>query len=226
MAAGIIDGRNIWRCSLEEKWELVKQIIELVPQERLWLQASSSLLHVPVTTLCESDLDEEIKQTLAFADEKLGETALLRLQLSPARNRSELKQALKELESESPMRQVPFQERQQIQQEKWKLPLLPTTTIGSFPQTAEVRQARQQFKKGEWSSEQYATFIQEQIKEWIGIQEEIGLDVLVHGEFERTDMVEFFGEKLGGFLFTKNGWVQSYGSRCVKPPVIYGQEYT
>ncbi|MGG4495675.1 5-methyltetrahydropteroyltriglutamate--homocysteine S-methyltransferase [Brevibacillus reuszeri] len=245
LAAGIVDGRNIWRSSLEEKWQLVTSITENVSQDRLWLQPSSSLLHVPVTVERETDLVEEVKKTLAFADEKLGEVQLLvqgfrfgkyiiskqiaeneaaltQLQSSPARNRSEVKQALAELDKTTATRNVPFHERKGIQQEAWKLPLLPTTTIGSFPQTTEVRKARQQFKKGDWSPEQYESFIQEQIKEWIDIQEDIGLDVLVHGEFERTDMVEFFGEKLGGFLFTKNGWVQSYGSRCVKPPVIYG----
>ncbi|WP_433922088.1 5-methyltetrahydropteroyltriglutamate--homocysteine S-methyltransferase [Paenibacillus taichungensis] len=120
------------------------------------------------------------------------------------------------------LRDASFQERRELQQQKWSLPLLPTTTIGSFPQTADVRKARALFRKGEWNAEQYDAYVREQIQEWITIQEEIGLDVLVHGEFERTDMVEFFGEKLTGFAFTKNGWVQSYGSRCVKPPVIYG----
>lgn len=108
-----------------------------------------------------------------------------------------------------------------VQQEKWRLPLLPTTTIGSFPQTAEVRQARLKWRKGVWNQERYDLFIKRQIAEAITLQEELGLDVLVHGEFERTDMVEFFGEKLAGYLFTAGGWVQSYGSRCVKPPVIY-----
>ncbi|GIO08486.1 5-methyltetrahydropteroyltriglutamate--homocysteine methyltransferase [Brevibacillus reuszeri] len=250
LAAGIIDGRNIWRSSLKEKWSLVKSITDIVPPERLWLQPSTSLLHVPVTVQQESDLEEEVKQAFAFADEKLGEvqhlvqgfrygkyviskqiaeneSAIMRLQSSPARNRVEVKRALEKLDQSSAKREVPFHERQEIQQAAWNLPLLPTTTIGSFPQTTEVRKARQQYKTGEWSADQYASFIQEQIKEWIDIQEEIGLDVLVHGEFERNDMVEFFGEKLEGFVFTKNGWVQSYGSRCVKPPVIYGDvEFT
>lgn len=118
-------------------------------------------------------------------------------------------------------RSLPFAERVKVQQEKWRLPLLPTTTIGSFPQTAEVRQARLKWRKGVWTQERYDGFIKRQIAEAISLQEELGLDVLVHGEFERTDMVEFFGEKLAGYLFTGGGWVQSYGSRCVKPPVIY-----
>ncbi|MFS0918768.1 5-methyltetrahydropteroyltriglutamate--homocysteine S-methyltransferase [Brevibacillus sp. 179-C 1.1 NHS] len=245
LAAGIIDGRNIWRASIDEKWELVKDISDVVPIEKLWLQPSSSLLHVPVSVDAETDLPEEVMPALAFADEKLGEVQLLvqgfrygkyviskeiaqneadllKLALSPARNRQEVKLALRQLAAMKPERNVSYLERREIQQHTWKLPLLPTTTIGSFPQTSEVRQARQQFKKGNWTAEQYDAFIQAQIKEWIDIQEELGLDVLVHGEFERTDMVEYFGEKLAGFLFTKNGWVQSYGSRCVKPPVIYG----
>jgi 5-methyltetrahydropteroyltriglutamate--homocysteine methyltransferase len=116
----------------------------------------------------------------------------------------------------------PFAIRQAAQREELDLPLLPTTTIGSFPQTREVRQARQRWRKGEWTDSQFEQFIQAEIKQWIEWQEELGLDVLVHGEFERTDMVEYFGEKLAGFAFTRNGWVQSYGSRCVKPPIIYG----
>lgn len=245
LGAGVIDGRNIWRSALEEKWELVKTLCTVVAPERVWVQPSSSLLHVPVTVEDETDLPEEVRVALAFADEKLAEVRLLvqgfqygkyviskeiaqnekdlqRLAQSPARNRQEVQEARKALASTAAKRAVPFHERREIQQATWKLPLLPTTTIGSFPQTTEVRQARQQFKKGNWTVEQYDAFIQEQIREWIAIQEQIGLDVLVHGEFERTDMVEYFGEKLDGFVFTKNGWVQSYGSRCVKPPVIYG----
>ena len=119
-------------------------------------------------------------------------------------------------------RPIPFEERLALQNESLGLPLLPTTTIGSFPQSAEVRSARQKWRKAEWSDEQYQNFINAETKRWIDIQEELELDVLVHGEFERTDMVEYFGEKLAGFAFTKYAWVQSYGSRCVRPPVIYG----
>ncbi|MGZ0049523.1 5-methyltetrahydropteroyltriglutamate--homocysteine S-methyltransferase [Brevibacillus gelatini] len=245
LGAGVIDGRNIWCSALKEKWELVKTLCSVVAPERIWVQPSSSLVHVPVTVEAETDLPEEVRIALAFADEKLAEVCLLvqgfrygkyviskelaqneqnllSLAQSPARNREEVLKAREELRMIAAKRAVPFRERREIQQAKWKLPLLPTTTIGSFPQTTEVRQARQQFKKGNWTAEQYEAFIQEQISEWIAIQEQIGLDVLVHGEFERSDMVEYFGEKLAGFVFTKNGWVQSYGSRCVKPPVIYG----
>ncbi|WP_026575777.1 5-methyltetrahydropteroyltriglutamate--homocysteine S-methyltransferase [Bacillus sp. UNC438CL73TsuS30] len=242
LAAGVIDGRNIWRAHLSEKRNLVDAIKKIVPQERLWLQPSSSLLHVPVTSQHEGKLDPVIKEALAFADEKLlevqrlvesvrdgeageafvlSEGALKRLNQSPARNCGEVQEEVTRIWAQQVERTASFEVRLE-KQKCWKLPLLPTTTIGSFPQTLEVRQARRKWRKGEWSTEQYDSFIQAEISKWIGIQEEIGLDVLVHGEFERTDMVEFFGEKLGGFTFTENGWVQSYGSRCVKPPVIYG----
>jgi 5-methyltetrahydropteroyltriglutamate--homocysteine methyltransferase len=148
--------------------------------------------------------------------------ALDALNALPARNRKHIREAAAQIHRQPQKRTSRFAERRIRQREKWNLPLLPTTTIGSFPQTQEVRQARLKWRKGEWSGEQYEAFIKEQIAAWIRLQEEIGLDVLVHGEFERTDMVEYFGEQLGGFAFTRNGWVQSYGSRCVKPPIIYG----
>jgi len=245
LAAGVIDGRNIWRSSLVEKWELTQVITRHVSQDRIWIQPSCSLLHVPVSLRQETQLEPEVLGALAFADEKLNEIILLargnqlgqpaisneiaqseadllRLAQSPTRHRVGVAERLEQLFSRPLERSLAFHERLEVQRDALELPLLPTTTIGSFPQTAEVRQARQKYKKAEWGRDQYETFIEEQIKQWIEIQEQIGLDVLVHGEFERTDMVEFFGEKLGGFTFTKNGWVQSYGSRCVKPPVIYG----
>lgn len=250
LGIGLIDGRNIWRAHLGEKWALVKTIMGIVPSERLWLQPSSSLLHVPVTIGQEANLDPVVKEALAFADEKLdeihylvkrarhgerdsdrdddflgafhrSETALNQLAQSPERNRHEVQQSVASILPQKVGRASSFEQRRE-QQKVLQLPVLPTTTIGSFPQTLEVRQARRKWRKGEWTTETYDRFIQDQIKAWITIQEEIGLDVFVHGEFERTDMVEFFGEKLGGFTFTQNGWVQSYGSRCVKPPVIYG----
>ncbi|HEY0826713.1 MAG TPA: 5-methyltetrahydropteroyltriglutamate--homocysteine S-methyltransferase, partial [Bacilli bacterium] len=245
--AGVIDGRNIWKADLKQKLKLLNALVKIVPHNRLILQPSCSLLHVPVSLAKEIKLDPLLKNAMSYADEKLDELLLLntavragysnkledwtnlqlrtnadalaQLKESPYRKKSaEIATAAEH----SLKRNLPFEERQIMQKEKWALPLLPTTTIGSFPQSAEVRQARQLWRKGEWSKEQYTLFIREQIKKWIGIQEDIGLDVLVHGEFERTDMVEFFGEKLAGFAFTQNGWVQSYGSRCVKPPVIYG----
>ncbi|USG63312.1 5-methyltetrahydropteroyltriglutamate--homocysteine S-methyltransferase [Brevibacillus ruminantium] len=244
LGIGVVDGRNIWRSHLPHKWKLLRTITSAVPEDRVWLQPSSSLLHVPVSINQETQLDPLVKEALAFADEKLDEiqvllngfrsgenatieeftrsqTALSNLAQSPERNRLKVHESVANLGHQHAERQSPFVQRRKKQQQEKKLPLLPTTTIGSFPQTLEVRQARQKWRKGEWTTEFYEEFIQEQIEKWIKIQEEIGLDVFVHGEFERTDMVEFFGEKLAGFTFTKNGWVQSYGSRCVKPPIIY-----
>jgi 5-methyltetrahydropteroyltriglutamate--homocysteine methyltransferase len=209
------------------------------------VQPSCSLLHVPVSAAGETALAPELRGALAFADEKLGELALLAkagaagaaavapelaeaarcrqaLAQSPARHLARVRAQTEALASQPDRRADRFEVRKLAQRERWSLPPLPTTTIGSFPQTAEVRSARQKWRKGEWSGERYEAFVREQIRRWIGIQEELGLDVLVHGEFERNDMVEFFGEKLTGFAFTANGWVQSYGSRCVKPPIIYG----
>jgi len=245
LGAGVIDGRGIWKASLGEKLDVLEQLGQYVPSDRLIVQSSCSLLHVPVTVAGETKLAPELKGALAFADEKLEEIALLTkaategraaiaaelessdravqaLRQSAERNRADVQQAVAKLNAQEPVRSRSFSDRRVAQQNKWQLPIFPTTTIGSFPQSAEVRKARQLWRKGEWDGERYAAFIREQIDLWIKLQEEIGLDVLVHGEFERTDMVEFFGEKLAGFVFTQNGWVQSYGSRCVKPPVIYG----
>ncbi|WP_040948877.1 5-methyltetrahydropteroyltriglutamate--homocysteine S-methyltransferase [Gorillibacterium massiliense] len=243
LGAGVIDGRGIWKASLQEKQTLLQTLEKIVPADRIIVQSSCSLLHVPVSVDRETKLSPVLRDALAFADEKLDELALLTRTLggtsaaaelkkhdqdliglrdSEERNRQDIRQAVAGIRSVEPKRSEPFAKRYAAQQAKWQLPLLPTTTIGSFPQSAEVRKARQLWRKGEWSQSQYDAYIQEQIDIWIKLQEEIGLDVLVHGEFERTDMVEFFGEKLAGFAFTQNGWVQSYGSRCVKPPVIYG----
>ncbi|MEH6963749.1 5-methyltetrahydropteroyltriglutamate--homocysteine S-methyltransferase [Priestia megaterium] len=245
LAAGVIDGRNIWRENLDEQLLTISEIEEAVSKDRLILQPSSSLLHVPVTVKNEETIDPVLKNALSFADEKLKEITLLAkavqqgkeaieeeisvskqaiqaLNGSSFRNHQDVQKELKQLHSYKAERQAPFDVRQRVQQEAFQLPLLPTTTIGSFPQTKEVRKERLKWRKGELSDEAYEAYINEEIKKWIEIQENIGLDVLVHGEFERTDMVEYFGEKLGGFQFTKFGWVQSYGSRCVKPPLIYG----
>ncbi|QYR19132.1 5-methyltetrahydropteroyltriglutamate--homocysteine S-methyltransferase [Paenibacillus sp. sptzw28] len=245
LGAGIIDGRGIWKASLREKLKVIEALSEFVTNDRLIVQSSCSLLHVPVTVRNETKLLSELRNALAFADEKLGELVLLAkavssggtgvtaeleecdrvlqaLEHSSERNRKEIQHAVADISGQQPKRSVPFSERHLAQQKRWQLPIFPTTTIGSFPQSAEVRKARQLWRKGDWDNEQYADFIREQIDIWIKLQEEIGLDVLVHGEFERTDMVEFFGEKLAGFAFTQFGWVQSYGSRCVKPPIIFG----
>lgn len=245
LGAGVVDGRGIWKASLREKAALLEKLQSFVPADRIIVQSSCSLLHVPVTVSSETKLLPELKGALAFADEKLDELVLLTkavssgtdaigkeldecdlairaLERSKERNRNDVQQAVAAISKQDAKRSLPFAERHAVQQKKWQLPVLSTTTIGSFPQSVEVRKARQLWRKGEWSGEQYAGFIREQIDTWIGLQEEIGLDVLVHGEFERTDMVEFFGEKLAGFAFTQYGWVQSYGSRCVKPPIIFG----
>ncbi|GAB6992333.1 5-methyltetrahydropteroyltriglutamate--homocysteine S-methyltransferase [Paenibacillus pini] len=245
LGAGIVDGRNIWRTDIEASLELLTKLAEVVPYERIIVQPSSSLLHVPVTTEPEVALNPVLKNALAYADEKLDEIALIVravnegkeavaaeiksatsaievLNSSKERSRTDVQQAAAQAHEQPASRTSSFDVRKGAQQARWNLPFLPTTTIGSFPQTVEVRQARQKWRKGEWDSEQYDAFVRDEIKTWMDLQEDIGIDVLVHGEFERTDMVEFFGEKLDGFAFTKNGWVQSYGSRCVKPPVIYG----
>ncbi|TSB44811.1 5-methyltetrahydropteroyltriglutamate--homocysteine S-methyltransferase [Alkalicoccobacillus porphyridii] len=243
LAAGIIDGRNIWRADLKEVKDIVDQLSVIVGEGQLILQPSCSLLHVPVTVELETELPELLKEGIAFADEKLQElvaltkvandeqdeeslekssAAVKALNESSSRNNEEVRSVLATISEEIPTRTIDAPERLRIQQEKYQLPLLPTTTIGSFPQTKEVRQQRLKWRKGELNSEDYEKFIRDEIDKWIKIQEELDLDVLVHGEFERTDMVEFFGEKLAGFQFTKFGWVQSYGSRCVKPPIIYG----
>lgn len=245
LGAGVIDGQNIWRADLPAKVDLLSTISRFVSKDNLWIQPSSSLLHVPVTTDNETLLTSEIKEAMSFADQKLQEISLLtkglneginsvRLQFdaqqaaltklanSETRNNFVVQEQAEAAQSRSYSRNLPFKERYQKQQAIFKLPLLPTTTIGSFPQTAEVKKARSHFKRNEWNASEYESFINEEIKNWIQIQEDIGLDVFVHGEFERTDMVEYFGERLGGFVFLKNGWVQSYGSRCVKPPVISG----
>ncbi|GIQ63314.1 hypothetical protein PACILC2_18820 [Paenibacillus cisolokensis] len=244
LGAGLIDGRNIWRADLDAKLEAIRRIAAVVPLERLILQPSCSLLHVPVSTRAESGLDPVVRGALAFAEEKLDELRILRaavrqgeqaveaelaasrealnaFRLLPERNREDVASGLRQLADIPDSRNRPFSERFELQRNKWQLPPLPTTTIGSFPQTPEVRQARLKWRRGEWNDAQYEAFMKEQIEACIRLQEEIGIDVLVHGEFERTDMVEYFGEKLDGFVFTRNGWVQSYGSRCVKPPVIY-----
>jgi len=245
LGAGVIDGRNIWKANLSEQHQLLQLLKEQVGDERLWVQSSCSLLHVPVSLNREDKLPEAIRNVMAYADEKLVEIVQLTQAINcvdigyltqieqdkaafaifnnlEQRNQQQVYATINDLKKTGLERSVPFAKRYDEQQQKLELPILPTTTIGSFPQSLEVRQARQLWRKGEWSEERYNAFIEAETDRWITIQEQLGLDVLVHGEFERTDMVEFFGEKLGGFVFTKNGWVQSYGSRCVKPPVIYG----
>ncbi|WP_301107974.1 5-methyltetrahydropteroyltriglutamate--homocysteine S-methyltransferase [Sporosarcina sp.] len=245
LGAGIVDGRNIWRSDLDAKLLLLETIQQHVKAEKLWIQPSSSLLHVPVTIRSEQKLDSVITNAFAFADEKIKEISALRTAVLegkdyaaadfadsekalasfnelPARKRQDVRDASSGSVLSDSKRNLPFAERKVKQQEKFQLPLLPTTTIGSFPQTPEVRKTRSEWRKGDITDQQYKDFVNAEISEWITIQEDLGLDVLVHGEFERTDMVEYFGEKLDGFVFTEKAWVQSYGSRCVKPPIIFG----
>lgn len=244
LSAGVIDGRNIWRNNLDNTLSLLETPAARL-KDRLWLAPSCSLLHTPVTLAYETQIDAEIKSWLAFADEKLVELNILAQALNQgiqsveneltisraaisSRNNSTrvhsagVKARIASLNAINENRESPFAIRQAKQKSRLDLPLLPTTTIGSFPQTSVIRATRAAFKKGGISQTQYDAEMQSQIAYAIAQQEEIGLDVLVHGEAERNDMVEFFGEQLAGYAFTQNGWVQSYGSRCVKPPIIYG----
>ncbi|MBF7029978.1 5-methyltetrahydropteroyltriglutamate--homocysteine S-methyltransferase [Staphylococcus kloosii] len=231
--AGIIDGRNVWAADIEAKQSLIEKLQDYTTE--LVIQPSSSLLHVPVS-LDDETLDESIAEGLSFATEKLDELDALRRLFNDndsakfddlkARYERFQNQSFKNLEydfdSVRSSRKSPFAERRKEQDAQLNLPDLPTTTIGSFPQSQEVRKQRAAWKNNRITDAEYNEFLESEIARWIKIQEDIGLDVLVHGEFERNDMVEFFGEKLQGFLVTKFGWVQSYGSRAVKPPIIYG----
>ncbi len=232
--AGVVNGKNIWRNNYQKTLDLLKKL----NVKNLVLTTSCSLLHVPYTVASE-ELEEDVTKHFAFAEEKVKELveldALLKNQ-SPEFLRknaelfekprvlenAELHQKIADLKPEAFVRQPEFAVREKIQKQEFNLPLLPTTTIGSFPQTREVKQKRAAFRKHEISQEEYDEFIAERIDSWIRFQEEIGLDVLVHGEFERNDMVEYFGQHLEGYVFTKKAWVQSYGTRCVKPPIIWG----
>lgn len=245
LSIGLINGRNIWRTDLERAKQIVCRTVSVLGEERVIVGPSCSLLHVPVDLAVESSLRVDIQSWLAFGRQKLAEVCALASSVasdsggsqavfsenaelikdrrqSPLTRNAEVQQRLQAITPEMSRRQSNYPNRRIFQQKSLALPLLPTTTIGSFPQTSEVRAARSQFKRGELSQEQYDAFLQETLVQTIRFQEEAGLDVLVHGEAERNDMVEFFGEQLDGFAFTKNGWVQSYGSRCVKPPIIYG----
>nr|WP_299585247.1 5-methyltetrahydropteroyltriglutamate--homocysteine S-methyltransferase [Mucilaginibacter sp.] len=241
LSLGVVDGRNIWKNDYIRSLAHIKKAIAVVGKHRLMIAPSCSLLHSPFDLDLETGINPEIKNWMAFAKQKLnevnelseiieGSNELLRanIQAISTRNISKLihKQAIKQrveaITDADATRTGKFPSRQKTQQGNFHLPLFPTTTIGSFPQTDEIRQLRARLKKGELTLEQYDTEIEKATIDAIRWQEEIGIDVLVHGEFERNDMVEYFGEQLDGFLFTKNGWVQSYGSRCVKPPVIYG----
>ncbi|HIX55629.1 MAG TPA: 5-methyltetrahydropteroyltriglutamate--homocysteine S-methyltransferase [Candidatus Sphingobacterium stercoripullorum] len=252
LSLGVVDGRNIWKNDYEASLKLIKKAIEKLGEDRVWIAPSCSLLHVPYDLDLETNektLPAEVKNWLAFAKQKLVEVndlAALAINLEDEKakdnyqanlnalesrrtssliHRPEVKSRVHAITDEDAKRSTPFKERKKIQQDKFNLPALPTTTIGSFPQTKEVRKWRSDLKKGLISQEQYDEAIELETKKLIKLQEELDIDVLVHGEFERNDMVEYFGEQLEGYAFTQKGWVQSYGSRCVKPPVLYGDIY-
>ena len=243
LSLGLVDGRNVWRTDPDRALALARQVMAAVGPERLMLAPSCSLLHVPVDVDLEIDLDQEIRPWLAFALQKCRETALLGAalagrevaeellesraacavrQTSRRVRRTAVRQRLAALTPDMYQRSSPAAERRRVQQARFRLPPLPTTTIGSFPQTAEIRALRQRYRQGRISDQDYRTALRRIIGEVVACQEQLGLDVLVHGEAERTDMVEYFAEHLDGFCFTRNGWVQSYGSRCVKPPILFG----
>ncbi|WFE69229.1 5-methyltetrahydropteroyltriglutamate--homocysteine S-methyltransferase [Thiomicrospira sp. R3] len=242
LSLGVVDGRNIWKTDLNAAIASLKAA-KTKFGEQLWIAPSCSLLHVPVNLEVEEKLNPELKSYLAFAKQKLSELKLIADALNGCADQAALqanaqaiaaKQSsalihnpavqarLAQLDQIALDRPVPYSERAKGQKGKFNLPLFPTTTIGSFPQTAEIRQARRQFKNGELTEAQYVEAMQAEIRDVCERQERMGIDVLVHGEPERNDMVEYFGEQLDGYAFTQFGWVQSYGSRCVKPPIIFG----
>ncbi|MDR6486282.1 5-methyltetrahydropteroyltriglutamate--homocysteine methyltransferase [Chryseobacterium vietnamense] len=246
LSLGVIDGRNIWKNDYEKSLYFIRKAVEKLGSERILIAPSCSLLHSPCDLDFETNLNPEIKNWLAFAKQKIKEVVILKelasgteneqilkefeenkkalksRKTSPLIHNHQVKQRANAVTEKDAQRINKFKIRKEEQQEVLQLPLFPTTTIGSFPQTTEVRSWRAKFKKGELTAEQYDALLKEETQRTIRWQEDIGIDVLVHGEFERNDMVEYFGEQLEGFVFTKNGWVQSYGSRCVKPPVIFG----
>lgn len=252
LSLGIVEGRNIWKNDYEQSLTKIKQAVDALGVDRVWVGPSSSLLHVPFDLDNEDNeesLPAQVKNWLAFAKQKLAEVkdlAILsdgpvdvktqeRFQANKAAaesrrtssliHRSEVKERTANITDEDAKRTSVFATRKAAQLAKFNLPAFATTTIGSFPQTKDVRKWRADLKKGNINQEQYDKEIAEETERTIRLQEDLDIDVLVHGEFERNDMVEYFGEQLAGYAFTKNGWVQSYGSRCVKPPVIYGDVY-
>lgn len=241
LSIGVVDGRNVWKNDYEKSLVLIQKAVEKLGSERVIIAPSCSLLHSPIDLDMETSIDPEIKNWMAFAKQKLKEVSELK-QISEGNtafseankaamdsrsnsrkvHKQEVKNRIAAITDADATRKSAFPVRQRLHHQRFRFPAFPTTTIGSFPQTDDIRQLRAKFKKGDLKLEDYEQAIEQATIETVRWQEEIGLDVLVHGEFERNDMVEYFGEQLDGFLFTKNGWVQSYGSRCVKPPVIYG----
>jgi 5-methyltetrahydropteroyltriglutamate--homocysteine methyltransferase len=245
VSLGVVDGRNVWRSDLDEALATVERAVDRLGADRVLIAPSCSLLHLPFDIERETGLDAELRGWLAFAVQRLEEVGLLGRAVregreavaeglakaraavashraSPRVHRDEVAERLAAITPSMTTRAAPFTERSPVQAERVPLPQLPTTTIGSFPQTTEVRTLRARLRRGEIDETAYDEAIKGAIREAIELQENIGVDVLVHGEFERNDMVEYFGEQLEGFAFTQHGWVQSYGSRCVKPPIIYG----
>ena len=249
LSLGVVDGRNIWKNDFRKSLEIIEDAKSKLGQERIIVATSCSLLHSPFDLENEHNgksLPAQVKRWLSFARQKVAEVVTLAdlaggapsecskealknntadiedRRTSPLTNNVEVRKRMAAVTPDFAKRKSPFGERIAAQHRELYLPLFPTTTIGSFPQTAQVRSWRSKFKKGEITKQEYTALLKGEIERTIRIQEEIGLDVLVHGESERNDMVEYFGEQLSGFAFTQNGWVQSYGSRCVKPPVIYG----
>jgi 5-methyltetrahydropteroyltriglutamate--homocysteine methyltransferase len=244
LSLGVIDGRNIWKCDLNAHLDWLEPIYKRLG-DRLWLAPSCSLLHVPVDLDSETDLDEEVKSWLSFALQKISELEILAKALNNGRqavaqqlgknaqaiqgrteseriHNPQVAERTANITPQMSQRQNPYEIRRTLQQQRLNLPLFPTTTIGSFPQTNAIRQARKAYREGNLSRADYRSTMENEIAHAIRQQEDINLDVLVHGEAERNDMVEYFAEFLSGFAFTRFGWVQSYGSRCVKPPIIYG----
>ena len=245
LSAGVVDGRNIWKTNFKRAIETVETAIQKLGKERVIVATSSSLLHTPHTLASEKKLDPEIADWFSFASEKAVEIAVIAKAVTegPASVREALEANAKSAHARATSsrtndpkvkerqskvtdadykRKSEFPERISQQQKKLNLPLFPTTTIGSFPQTKEIRLSRNKLTKGEITAEQYDKFIEQEIEMNVKIQEELGLDVFVHGEPERNDMVQYFGERLDGYAFTTHAWVQSYGSRCVRPPIIVG----
>ncbi|KAI4183553.1 MAG: hypothetical protein L6R41_005325 [Letrouitia leprolyta] len=245
LSVGVVDGRNIWKTNLKKAIEKVEVATQKLGKERVLVASSSSLLHTPHTIESEKKLDAEVKDWFSFAVEKAKELAVIAKAVTdgPASVRDELEANAKSIQARATSkrtndpkvkdrqaniidemfsRKSPFPTRISQQQKNLDLPLFPTTTIGSFPQTKEIRIQRNKFTKGEITAEEYEKFIEKEIQDVVKIQEELGLDVYVHGEPERNDMVQYFGERLTGYVFTTHAWVQSYGSRCVRPPIIVG----
>lgn len=245
LSLGVVDGRNIWKTNLKRAIETVENAIQRLGKERVIVASSSSLLHTPHTIVSEKKLDVEVKDWFSFAVEKATELVIIAKAITngPASVREQLESNAKSVEARATSkrtndakvkerqanitpelynRKSPFPIRISQQQQKLNLPKFPTTTIGSFPQTKEIRIQRNRFTKGEITAEEYEKFIEKEIQDVVKIQEELDLDVYVHGEPERNDMVQYFGERLTGYVFTTHAWVQSYGSRCVRPPIIVG----